>query len=157
MKSAGVDRPQFEGKEWRFCGKSKARFWAKKQQLPFILVIDDPTPSMRSILFQLHNDLTLKDHLNKNGKLWLAKGGNTLTISMSVPGCLAKKAVWGIRLNGSFHMAAVERTGSILSGDHIRMCISIPPKYAVSEMTGYLEGKSAIAVTRQFAGCQKKL
>jgi putative transposase len=32
------------------------------------------------------------------------------------------------------------------------MCISIPPKYAVSEVIGYLKGKSAIAVARQYGG-----
>ena len=35
------------------------------------------------------------------------------------------------------------------------MCISIPPKYAVSEVVGYLKGKSAIAVARQFGQKQK--
>ncbi len=30
------------------------------------------------------------------------------------------------------------------------MCILIQPKYAVSEVIGYLKGKSAIAVARQF-------
>jgi putative transposase len=35
------------------------------------------------------------------------------------------------------------------------MCISIPPKYAVSEVIGYLKGKSAIAVSRQY-GDKKK-
>ena len=42
-----------------------------------------------------------------------------------------------------------------MSVDHIHMCISIPPKYAVSEVVGYLKGKSAIAVARQFGGRQK--
>ena len=32
------------------------------------------------------------------------------------------------------------------------MCVSIPPKYAVSEVIGYLKGKSAIAVARQYGG-----
>ena len=32
------------------------------------------------------------------------------------------------------------------------MYISIPPKYAVSEVIGYLKGKSAIAVARQYGG-----
>ena len=36
--------------------------------------------------------------------------------------------------------------------DHVHMCISIPPKYAVSEIIGYLKGKSAIAIARQFGG-----
>ena len=39
-----------------------------------------------------------------------------------------------------------------LSGDHIHMLISVPPKYAVSAIIGYLKGKSAIAVARRFGG-----
>ena len=36
--------------------------------------------------------------------------------------------------------------------DHVPMLIQIPPKYAVSEVVGYIKGKSAIAVARQFSG-----
>jgi len=35
-------------------------------------------------------------------------------------------------------------------GDHIHICISIPPKYAVSKVIGYMKGKSAIMFARQF-------
>ena len=42
-----------------------------------------------------------------------------------------------------------------MAGDHVHMCIAIPPKYAVSEIVGYLKGKSAIAVARQFGGRQR--
>jgi putative transposase len=42
-----------------------------------------------------------------------------------------------------------------MSGDHVHMCISIPPKYTVSEVIGYFKDKSAIAVARQFSGNQK--
>lgn len=31
------------------------------------------------------------------------------------------------------------------------MLISIPPKYKVSEIIGYMKGKSAIAIARQFS------
>ncbi len=36
--------------------------------------------------------------------------------------------------------------------DHVHLCISIPPKYAVSNVVGYLKGKSAIQVARQSGG-----
>lgn len=36
--------------------------------------------------------------------------------------------------------------------DHVHMLIAIPPKYSVSEVIGYIKGKSAIAVARQFGG-----
>jgi putative transposase len=42
-----------------------------------------------------------------------------------------------------------------LMGDHVHMCISIPPKYAVSSVVGYLKGKSAISIARDFKGRQR--
>ena len=36
--------------------------------------------------------------------------------------------------------------------DHVHMCISIPPKRAVSNVVGYIKGKSAIQIARQFGG-----
>jgi putative transposase len=42
-----------------------------------------------------------------------------------------------------------------LMRDHVHMCISIPPKYAVSDVVGYLKGKSAISIARTFKGRQR--
>ncbi len=39
--------------------------------------------------------------------------------------------------------------------DHVHMLIKIPPKYSVAEVVGYLKGKSAISVARQFSGRQR--
>lgn len=39
--------------------------------------------------------------------------------------------------------------------DHVHMMIKIPPKYSVAEVVGYLKGKSAIAVARQFGGRER--
>jgi len=35
--------------------------------------------------------------------------------------------------------------------DHIHLCISIPPKYAVSTIAGYLKGKSTMVVFEKFS------
>ena len=35
------------------------------------------------------------------------------------------------------------------------MCLSVPPKYAVSNLVGYLKGKSAITIARRFKGKQR--
>ena len=35
------------------------------------------------------------------------------------------------------------------------MCISIPPKYAVSNVVGHMKGKSAITIARKFGGRQR--
>jgi len=39
--------------------------------------------------------------------------------------------------------------------DHVHMLIAIPAKYSVAEIIGYIKGKSAIAVARQF-GARKR-
>ncbi len=42
-----------------------------------------------------------------------------------------------------------------LMPDHIHMCINVLPKYAVSNVVGYLKGKSAISIARKFKGRQR--
>ncbi len=42
-----------------------------------------------------------------------------------------------------------------LRPDHVHMLISIPPKYAVSQVMGFLKGKSAIHIARNFGGRKK--
>ena len=39
-----------------------------------------------------------------------------------------------------------------LMADHVHMCISIPPKLAVSSVVGFIKGKSAISIARNFMG-----
>jgi len=39
-----------------------------------------------------------------------------------------------------------------LMPDHVHIMISIPPKYSVSQVIGYIKGKSAIHVARTFLG-----
>ena len=39
--------------------------------------------------------------------------------------------------------------------DHIHLLISIPPKYSVSQTTGYLKDKSAIQIARTYMGREK--
>lgn len=70
-----------------------------------------------------------------------------------------KKVLYGkIRefLGQIFHELGAQRGSKILEGhlvvDHVHMLIRIPPKYSVSEVIGYIKGKSAIAVARKFGG-----
>jgi putative transposase len=42
-----------------------------------------------------------------------------------------------------------------LLGDHVHMLISIPPKYSVSQVVGYIKGKSAIHIARTYMGKQR--
>ena len=39
--------------------------------------------------------------------------------------------------------------------DHIHMLLSIPPKYAVAQVVGFIKGKSAIYVARNFGNRRK--
>lgn len=40
-------------------------------------------------------------------------------------------------------------------GDHVNMMISIPPKYSVSQVVGYIKSKSTIHIERTYMGCSK--
>ena len=55
-----------------------------------------------------------------------------------------------------FHELARQKGCSIVGGhivrDHVHMILSIPPKQPVSSIIGYMKGKSAIAIARQFGG-----
>ena len=42
-----------------------------------------------------------------------------------------------------------------LMADHVHMLISIPPKYAVSQVIGFIKGKSAIHIARTYVGQRK--
>jgi len=45
----------------------------------------------------------------------------------------------------------VEIIEAELCPDHIHMLVSIPPKYSVSEIMGYLKGKSSLMIFDRFA------
>lgn len=53
-----------------------------------------------------------------------------------------------------FHRLARQKESWIEEGhvmpDHVHMLISIPPKYAVSQVVGYIKGKSAIHIARVY-------
>ena len=78
-----------------------------------------------------------------------------------VPECRKKKLYGAIRkfLGTVFHELASQRGATIINEnmvqDHVHMLISIPPKYSVAEVVGYIKGKSAIAVARQFGNKKK--
>lgn len=66
-----------------------------------------------------------------------------------------KKAIYGnlrANLGEVFRELALHKESQIieghLMGDHVHMLISIPPKYAVSQVVGYIKGKSAIHIAR---------
>jgi putative transposase len=60
------------------------------------------------------------------------------------------------RLGEVFHELARQKECKIheghLMGDHVHVLMSIPPKYAVAQVVGFLKGKSAIHIARTFGG-----
>jgi putative transposase len=58
-----------------------------------------------------------------------------------------------------FHELARQRESKIVEGhlqpDHVHMLISIPPKYSVAHVIGYMKGKSAIHIARTYLGQRK--
>jgi putative transposase len=58
-----------------------------------------------------------------------------------------------------FRDLAGQKESRILEGhlatDHVHMLISIPPKYSVAQVVGYIKGKSAICIARRFGGRQR--
>jgi len=73
-----------------------------------------------------------------------------------IPKCRRRTLYANLRrhLGEAFHELARRKECRIeeghLMGDHVHMPISIPPKYAVSQVVGYIEGKSAIHIARVY-------
>ncbi len=67
-----------------------------------------------------------------------------------IPKCRRKTLFGQIRqrLGEVFHKLAAQKESRIEEGhlqpDHVHMLISIPPRYAVSQVVGFMKGKSAI-------------
>ncbi len=78
-----------------------------------------------------------------------------------IPKCRRKVLFGQIRrdLLEIFHRLARQQESLIEEGhlmsDHVHMMISIPPKYAVSQVVGFIKGKSAIAIARNYFGRQR--
>ena len=73
-----------------------------------------------------------------------------------------KKMIFGAirkHLGVIFHELAKIKGIEIVEGhlmrDHVHMCLSVPPKYSVSNIVGFMKGKSAISIARNFKGKQR--
>ena len=54
---------------------------------------------------------------------------------------------------------AAQKECTVIEGhlmpDHVHILLSIPPKYSVSQVIGFIKGKSAIQIARNFQGRKK--
>lgn len=73
-----------------------------------------------------------------------------------------KKAIYGAlrkHLGEIFRELAQQRQCQVVEGhlmiDHVHKCLSVPPKYSVSNVVGFIKGKSAISIARHFGGRQR--
>lgn len=75
-----------------------------------------------------------------------------------IPKCRRKFLYGRIRsdLGEVFRKLALQRESLNLEDhiclDHVHMYLSIPPKYAVFQVVGYIKGKSAIHIARTYGG-----
>ena len=73
-----------------------------------------------------------------------------------IPKCRRKALFAELRreLGEVFRRLAEQKESRVLEGhlmpDHVHMLLSIPPKYAVSQVVGYIKGKSAIHIARVY-------
>ena len=78
-----------------------------------------------------------------------------------IPKCRRKKLYQQLRqdLGEVFRQLAQRKERQIVEGhlvvDHVHMLISIPPKYAVAQVIGYIKGKSASHIARTAGGRQR--
>ena len=78
-----------------------------------------------------------------------------------IPKCRRKMLYGQLRKNlgDVLHDLARQKESWVLEGhlqpDHVHMLISIPPKYAVAQVVGYMKGKSAIHIARTYLGQRK--
>src|SRR5882672_2768083 len=75
-----------------------------------------------------------------------------------IPKCRRKVLYQGIRqeLGTVFRNLAEQWECRVEEGhlmpDHVHMLLSVPPKYSVSSVMGFIKGKSAIHIARVYAG-----
>lgn len=73
-----------------------------------------------------------------------------------IPKCRRKTLYGQLRkhLGEVFRQLASQRESRVEEGhlmpDHVHMLVSIPPKYAVSQVVGFIKGKSAIHLARVY-------
>ena len=73
-----------------------------------------------------------------------------------IPKCRRKTLYQELRrhLGEVFRRLALQKESKVEEGhlmpDHVHMLLSIPPKYAVSQVVGFIKGKSAIHMARVY-------
>ena len=101
-------------------------------------------------------ELSLDDHQSLNHTRWECKYHVVFIPKYR------KKVLFGTikkDLGVVFRSLAEHRETRVEEGhimpDHVHMLLSIPPKYSVAEVVGYIKGKSAIHIARTYLGRER--
>ena len=95
----------------------------------------------------------MKDYKSQSHTKWYC-----LYHIVFIPKYRRKRLYGDIRehLGEVFHDLARQKESEIEEGhllqDHVHMMISIPPKYSVAQVVGFIKGKSAISIARTYMG-----
>ncbi len=66
-----------------------------------------------------------------------------------------KKAIGGI-LRQLCEQQGIELVEGHAMADHVHLLLSVPPKFSVANTVGFIKGKSAIRIHREFLGRQRQ-
>ncbi len=95
--------------------------------------------------------------MTTSGRFWVTPEGNFGVHSrFFIPKCRREVLYGQLRkhLGEVLHKLAAQKESRIEEGhllaDRVHMLISIPPKYAVSQVVGFIKGKSAIHMARTY-------
>ena len=78
-----------------------------------------------------------------------------------IPKYRKKSIFWDLRqyLGEILRELAKQKECTVIEGhlmpDHVHILLSIPPKYSVAQIVGFIKGKSAIQIARNFQGRKK--
>lgn len=116
----------------------------------------EPIPIHKKVLLCLERSCPEFSQTSKgsnNGRVEFRAYSLELQISYCVcPPKLRRKTVYGRKLCEYKRIDILEANTCI---DHIHMCIKISPKYSVSQIMGYLRGKSSLMIFEQFSNKDK--
>ena len=102
--------------------------------------------------------------MNTAMELYHYRCKNTLGVWGQSPHVLAQQVLYHENATGWLTFSALkdlalQKECKIEEGhlmpDHIHILISIPPKYSVSQVVGFIKGKSAISIARTYMGRRK--
>ncbi|MDD2785282.1 MAG: IS200/IS605 family transposase [Patescibacteria group bacterium] len=81
----------------------------------------------------------------------LLPNGGLVKTTLNCPSPIAARAA---ECHSDEHKECKIEEGHLMP-DHVHMLISIPPKYAVAQIIGYIKGKSAIHIARTYMGVRR--